>query len=257
MLPRATLPPVPNADLEVFLAGDTGATYRRGVAIQRPHALAVNQGQCIRALIQGRAKLHQPRLRLLALRDVPDRHHHDPSAARAHRHPAHLAREGCPVLFVRYRLRGGGSRHVRNHVIQNGREFLCCIPASDDLVGVQHEQFVKLAAKLPACGFVGVDDAQGLAVNQQRRVAADVESVGKPLLPSLSLRRTGILRSPRAGIHFAPSCPGVLRGSVKKNLVPTPGFDSTQMRPPWRSTIFLQIARPIPVPPYSSRVCRR
>ena len=32
---------------------------------------------------------------------------------------------------------------------------------------------------------------------------------------------------------------------------PEPGVDSTQMRPPWRSTIFLQIARPMPVPGYS------
>ena len=29
------------------------------------------------------------------------------------------------------------------------------------------------------------------------------------------------------------------------------------MRPPWRSTIFLHTAKPIPVPGYSSRVCKR
>ena len=32
---------------------------------------------------------------------------------------------------------------------------------------------------------------------------------------------------------------------------PCPARDSTQIRPPWRSTIFLQIARPMPVPGYS------
>jgi hypothetical protein len=42
--------------------------------------------------------------------------------------------------------------------------------------------------------------------------------------------------------------PVALRGSVKKNVAPWPGSDSTQMRPPWRSTTFLQIANPMPVP---------
>jgi hypothetical protein len=37
-------------------------------------------------------------------------------------------------------------------------------------------------------------------------------------------------------------------GREKKKVEPFPGSDSTQMRPPWRSTIFLQMARPIPVP---------
>ena len=36
-----------------------------------------------------------------------------------------------------------------------------------------------------------------------------------------------------------------------------PRADSTQMRPPWRSTIFLQIASPMPVPSTSSWRCRR
>jgi hypothetical protein len=41
-------------------------------------------------------------------------------------------------------------------------------------------------------------------------------------------------------------CTGI--GNVKKNVDPRPGSDSTQMRPPWRSMIRLQIASPIPVP---------
>ncbi len=32
------------------------------------------------------------------------------------------------------------------------------------------------------------------------------------------------------------------------NVLPPPGVSSTQIRPPWRSTTFLQIERPIPVP---------
>ena len=56
------------------------------------------------------------------------------------------------------------------------------------------------------------------------------------------------------GVHSAVSS---LTGTVKKNVDPLPGSDSTQMRPPWRSTIFLHTARPMPVPSYSSRLCRR
>ena len=37
-------------------------------------------------------------------------------------------------------------------------------------------------------------------------------------------------------------------GSEKKKVEPRPGSDSTQMSPWWRSTIFLQMARPMPVP---------
>src|SRR5215470_6973018 len=46
-------------------------------------------------------------------------------------------------------------------------------------------------------------------------------------------------------------------GSSKKNVVPLPGSDSTQIRPPCRSMIFLQIARPTPVPGYVRRLCNR
>nr|WP_048145183.1 hypothetical protein [Methanosphaerula palustris] len=41
-------------------------------------------------------------------------------------------------------------------------------------------------------------------------------------------------------------------GSVKKNVLPSPGVDSTRTLPPCRSTIFLTIARPIPVLAYSA-----
>ena len=37
-------------------------------------------------------------------------------------------------------------------------------------------------------------------------------------------------------------------GSVKWNRLPFPGSDSTQIRPPRPSTIFLHSARPMPVP---------
>jgi len=34
-------------------------------------------------------------------------------------------------------------------------------------------------------------------------------------------------------------------GSVNRNRLPRPGADRTEMRPPWRSTMRLQIASPI------------
>ena len=38
-----------------------------------------------------------------------------------------------------------------------------------------------------------------------------------------------------------------LSGKVKKNVLPWPGSDSAQMRPPWPATIFSQMARPNPI----------
>jgi hypothetical protein len=45
--------------------------------------------------------------------------------------------------------------------------------------------------------------------------------------------------------------------SEKKNVDPAPGWDSTQIFPRCRSTIFLVIASPIPEPEYSSTEWRR
>src|SRR6267143_3485430 len=55
-------------------------------------------------------------------------------------------------------------------------------------------------------------------------------------------------------VHVSPFW---IFGSVKWKVLPSPYADSTQIRPRWRSTTFLHIARPIPVPGYSSCVCRR
>src|SRR5580704_3596042 len=48
-----------------------------------------------------------------------------------------------------------------------------------------------------------------------------------------------------------------LRAKAKRKVDPCPSFDSTEMLLPCRSTIFLQMANPIPVPANSSRLCRR
>src|SRR5690349_17753910 len=47
-------------------------------------------------------------------------------------------------------------------------------------------------------------------------------------------------------------------GKVKKTVVPSPSTESSQISPPCRSTTFLVIASPTPVPPpKASRLCRR
>src|SRR5580704_3387382 len=71
----------------------------------------------------------------------------------------------------------------------------------------------------------------------------------------------------RCGVHCSRhdghlSCaisefPAVWLGSAIRKVHPLPGSDSTQIRPPCCSTAFLQIASPMPLPGYSSRVCRR
>ena len=63
----------------------------------------------------------------------------------------------------------------------------------------------------------------------------------------------GTSRRPSRLSEYAVRCVCVRGGSysegiVKLNVEPLPGSDSTQMRPPCLSTIFLQMASPIPVP---------
>ncbi len=47
---------------------------------------------------------------------------------------------------------------------------------------------------------------------------------------------------------YIPPYLAAASGMEKKNVEPWPGCDSTQMVPPWRSTILLQMASPMPVP---------
>ena len=48
----------------------------------------------------------------------------------------------------------------------------------------------------------------------------------------------------------AATCRSTRTGSVNRKVEPRPRVDSTQIRPPWSSTIRLAIARPRPVPPF-------
>ena len=46
--------------------------------------------------------------------------------------------------------------------------------------------------------------------------------------------------------------PALFTGRVNLKVDPCPGWDSTQIRPPFCSRIFLQTARPMPLPAYSA-----
>src|ERR1700722_11998471 len=49
----------------------------------------------------------------------------------------------------------------------------------------------------------------------------------------------------------------LLAANSKRKVEPCPGCDSTEMLPPWRSTMRLHTANPMPVPSYSVRLCSR
>src|SRR6516162_5181729 len=50
--------------------------------------------------------------------------------------------------------------------------------------------------------------------------------------------------------HAASTCRSTMTGSVKVNIEPWPGCDSTQILPPCISMMRLDIASPKPVPPF-------
>ena len=78
--------------------------------------------------------------------------------------------------------------------------------------------------------------------------------------PIVELRgRTDMIVLPESLPEEFGSCSFLCRhaaGSVNRNVAPWPSCDSTQIEPPYPSTIFWQIARPIPVPGYLFP-CRR
>src|SRR5262249_50660119 len=62
-------------------------------------------------------------------------------------------------------------------------------------------------------------------------------------------RRTGGLQRCEISTRSAvPACSGKALGIVKENVVPFPGVLSTQIRPPWASTMPLVMGSPSPAP---------
>ncbi len=95
--------------------------------------------------------------------------------------------------------------------------------------------------------------APAVAQSDAQEFSATVE--GHTVIPAYSF----VVR--RAGDPVPFSLPGgsnrtrqrlnaALAGNVKQTVAPLPRVLSIQMRPPCRSTIRLQMARPIPVPSY-------
>src|ERR1700746_644687 len=74
--------------------------------------------------------------------------------------------------------------------------------------------------------------------NENQRIADDLAIVGL------------IVHHQNALAHAASTCRSTMTGSVKVNVEPWPGCDSTQILPPCISMIRFDIARPSPVPPF-------
>src|SRR5271163_692715 len=85
-------------------------------------------------------------------------------------------------------------------------------------------------------GFLRQPDISGTVFDEQNFYWHTVTSIGTT-----------------ADIHEFLSVPS----REKRKVEPSPSLDSTAMLQPWRSAIFLQIARPMPVPANSSRLCSR
>src|SRR5439155_26831712 len=99
------------------------------------------------------------------------------------------------------------------------------------------EVLARLGDRLDVDDLERAQRAVGQLLGDQQRVA-------RAVLDDQQTQRLG---------HGAPAP----SATVKWKTVPRSAPGSTQMRPPWRSTIFLTMARPTPVPGYASRVCRR
>src|SRR5262245_59056950 len=102
-----------------------------------------------------------------------------------------------------------------------------------------------------------------MTVKQQPRTEAidgqcDVSPNLRSLLPkvdrdALASHRTyaDCLPDPQDALaHDCPACASTRTGTVKQNVDPLPGSDSTQIRPPCISMMRLAIDRPRPVPPF-------
>ena len=101
-------------------------------------------------------------------------------------------------------------------------------------------------------GLVGLDLDELLAALDLVPVGLEpledralLHGVGQAGHRDIGHARKGIRQAAQAAMR---SCSPGASGSVNLNVAPPPGVGSTQIRPPWRSTIRRQVARPIPVP---------
>jgi hypothetical protein len=85
---------------------------------------------------------------------------------------------------------------------------------------------------------------------QKRRINGwGYGSINRPPLTGFATAALRLANTHQAHLwvaaHFLAACS---TGRVKKKVEPSPGLDSTHIVPPWHSTIFLAMARPMPVP---------
>lgn len=119
--------------------------------------------------------------------------------------------------------------------------------ARDHLVIVPHRRGYGSSAAMAAASSLDeqVDDLAGLVDGPTGFVGV---SGGATLVLALALSHPGLVAAAFYLIVACVSGAGTASGTVKRNRLPAPRLGSTQMAPPRRSTIRLQMARPIPVP---------
>src|SRR5690606_1774905 len=102
-------------------------------------------------------------------------------------------------------------------------------------------------------GLLGHEDVTGVVLHQQDldHVAHGSVSVGSAsAVPAPVMPRPMIPRSAGASASTLSRPRGSVAGRVQRTVVPRlTSWCSTQIRPPWCSTIRLHIASPMPVPP--------
>src|SRR5207249_12215717 len=109
---------------------------------------------------------------------------------------------------------------------------------------------VRLALDDEAGGFALVSDHAAVSPRAARRLGERHSAIGARDAHTgqpVGVRRTSF--ASLAGV--ASDCSAGGPGSVKKKVEPQPIRDSTQIFPPARVTIFLQVAKPIPLPAIS------
>ena len=124
------------------------------------------------------------------------------------------------------------------------QELLSEVPRQPFLVttaGTLREAIASVSGHDVVLLDLSLPDAHGVDTVSQNSSILGQADVGGVVLDQQDLDR---LRAGHEGLLEIRDAAGM----VNQIVDPCPGVDSTQTRPPWRSTIFLAIARPMPVP---------
>src|SRR6516225_8907744 len=127
---------------------------------------------------------------------------------------------------------------------RNAFQFGIGLDATGRLVTVHKRQLDIHENKVRTLLFCCADT--GLAVPGFRHLITGTAQEIAEDLPIVLL----VLDHQNALAHAASTCRSTMTGSVKENVEPCPGWDSTQIRPPCISIIRFDMASPKPVPPF-------